>query len=965
MTKILSKASGFLALLGAVLTLAFLFAALRSAEGARVSKLSDAGTVLVDFDALEECRGIADGTAVTQWDDQSGNARHATQATGSAQPTCQTAAGDLVNGRPVIRFDGSNDVMSTGAVASPNFRAPLTVFVVSKVSAVSGGRYVLSKRTSTTTGFGVGLNGSVNGRATSWGVKDYDSTAAIWNTNNFVVATFVYDDTTQDVSFYTDSAFDSTAAGALNATADEGAIHVGAGDGSSFFWNGDVAQIVAYDSVLSDVNRRAVEKLLRMKWTGARQPAPAFFVGGKLPAKQKPGNCTDSNVAAWLSMDEASGNLTVPAGCAAAATVMTATGSPTYGIDTTNGPFGGLGGAIDFNGTNAYFTSTTDVDALDLGASDSFSFETWFRTDDTSGTHGCVAGKMTAAGSTSVGWCLYHSGANVQFFLRDADGDQTSCVASSVLTAGRWHYVRAYGTPQSASCTVDGTAGAETPNAAVGSVSNTAPFEVGHTQWTQVTQFLDGAVAGLRVTIGNTTNSLFNGYAYSGFGGSTLAAPTFTRANASTRYNPVNGFVESVRPGVPVVGSPLSGGDDGSIDPTEPTGVYVGSATTFLALNNEDFTNASWTEGSITETANQDTAPDGSLTADLLAPTDTNGWKQTDPAGATECVDTDTCTFTIWLRSATGSDVNLSIHVYNGTATARGTQAITVTTTWQRFVVTGTGLSGDNLRGTLGGGSTWSTGENIYAWRGQFYEKAFAVPLDPSVTSASVAVNADVMTYTRQLSTAAGSIVFWQHISGVVAGSEPLILTSASSGRSFNYFTRQSGGAGGPRVRFNGGTDSLDVSIAGAPTPGSWFHHAATWDRTNSHVSIYQTGVRTLSSTADSWSSEAVGASLNIEAGSGGSFWSDLRLFDEVLTPQQIRALYLSKSSLYAARDLSPREQLRRKVMLASAAPLDMLWGIFSERRMEQERIDSAKRYVRSPDFPQPTWVMPQEASAP
>ena len=45
---------------------------------------------------------------VTQWDDQSGQANHAVQATDSRAPILVTGA---VNGRPVLRFDGVDDFL--------------------------------------------------------------------------------------------------------------------------------------------------------------------------------------------------------------------------------------------------------------------------------------------------------------------------------------------------------------------------------------------------------------------------------------------------------------------------------------------------------------------------------------------------------------------------------------------------------------------------------------------------------------------------------------------------------------------------------------------------------------------------------------------------------------------------------------------------------------------------------------
>src|ERR671913_280317 len=74
--------------------------------------------------------GLAGGAAVSQWDDASGNGNHATQATGTAQPSYQTA---VQNGLPVVRFDGTSDFLSlatAGGVAMVNALSGLTVAVV-------------------------------------------------------------------------------------------------------------------------------------------------------------------------------------------------------------------------------------------------------------------------------------------------------------------------------------------------------------------------------------------------------------------------------------------------------------------------------------------------------------------------------------------------------------------------------------------------------------------------------------------------------------------------------------------------------------------------------------------------------------------------------------------------------------------------------------------------------------------
>ena len=52
---------------------------------------------------------LSDGDAVGTWADQSGNANDATQTTAVNKPSFKT---NIVNSKPVIRFDGVNDYFS-------------------------------------------------------------------------------------------------------------------------------------------------------------------------------------------------------------------------------------------------------------------------------------------------------------------------------------------------------------------------------------------------------------------------------------------------------------------------------------------------------------------------------------------------------------------------------------------------------------------------------------------------------------------------------------------------------------------------------------------------------------------------------------------------------------------------------------------------------------------------------------
>ncbi len=85
--------------------------------------------------------GITIVTGVSQWDDQSGNGNHLTQATGTRQPTVVAAA---LNGIDGIQFDGTSDLMSSPAFTRA---APSTVFMVVRPDSWTANDYLFEAGT--------------------------------------------------------------------------------------------------------------------------------------------------------------------------------------------------------------------------------------------------------------------------------------------------------------------------------------------------------------------------------------------------------------------------------------------------------------------------------------------------------------------------------------------------------------------------------------------------------------------------------------------------------------------------------------------------------------------------------------------------------------------------------------------------------------------------------------------------
>lgn len=68
--------------------------------------------------AARKITGLSDSDTIASWSDLSDNGYHAIQATGARQPTYKT---NIINGLPVARFDGGDDLIMTGLNAGSNF----------------------------------------------------------------------------------------------------------------------------------------------------------------------------------------------------------------------------------------------------------------------------------------------------------------------------------------------------------------------------------------------------------------------------------------------------------------------------------------------------------------------------------------------------------------------------------------------------------------------------------------------------------------------------------------------------------------------------------------------------------------------------------------------------------------------------------------------------------------------------
>jgi len=202
---------------------------------------------------------VACGT-VSQWSDQSGNARHASQSTADYRPLLVQ---DALNGRPVLRFDGTDDCMSVSSL--PITSSGITALYVIKQDVA------LIKHVFSTADRVFQLLTSSVPRLYSQ-IENVSSYVGIPATNtSWACVTQVYDGTlsgvTNILSLYQNGVkgvsahSDGTPSASLTITSGE----IGAHSGTNTF-NGDIAAIIVYNRALSDAERQRVERWLATRY---------------------------------------------------------------------------------------------------------------------------------------------------------------------------------------------------------------------------------------------------------------------------------------------------------------------------------------------------------------------------------------------------------------------------------------------------------------------------------------------------------------------------------------------------------------------------------------------------------------------------------------------------------------------------------------------------------------------------
>jgi hypothetical protein len=212
---------------------------------------------------------MVNGSGVSQWIDQSGNNRNATQSVGSNQPTLVNG---VINGRPVVRFDGVSDFLTFNLPV--NGSSAMSLFLVAANTQNQNGgesgaeRAALfwNERAGWGTLFLTPFQASVNCRFGTTQVEnrnDYLRTAPIGSA--FTVSSAIKNGTTD--SLYVNGTQVVNASGKLpTIAACQDVANVGRGYNNNTFFAGDIAEILIYNRALTTAERQQAEQVLDGKY---------------------------------------------------------------------------------------------------------------------------------------------------------------------------------------------------------------------------------------------------------------------------------------------------------------------------------------------------------------------------------------------------------------------------------------------------------------------------------------------------------------------------------------------------------------------------------------------------------------------------------------------------------------------------------------------------------------------------
>jgi len=206
---------------------------------------------------------VLDAAVVGRWEDLTANADHVNQATAGFRPTLRL---NVLNGHPVIRFDGVDDFLRGAFTNGGALAQPITMLAVAQLDAGAvndGVNHVILDDNDTPSTFKNYSRGA--GIPDDWAIY-FGAGAALTGSasnSNWNIWTTLANGA---ASRFWHNGIAECAAGNAGGAGLSGITLGSKGHPAGEYWEGDIAEIIIYDSDLSDADKNQVGNYLAARY---------------------------------------------------------------------------------------------------------------------------------------------------------------------------------------------------------------------------------------------------------------------------------------------------------------------------------------------------------------------------------------------------------------------------------------------------------------------------------------------------------------------------------------------------------------------------------------------------------------------------------------------------------------------------------------------------------------------------
>jgi hypothetical protein len=210
---------------------------------------------------------LASNAAVSSWSDRSGNGNNAVQNTSTWRPRYIINA---LNGRPLLRFDGANDFLQTGAISGLNTNTQSIIMVAKNNNNNTGFFY----RAAYTSGAGSNSNQMIGTyyQPSSNNIITHTRDAAgnfrsatLGSGGQYAIMETVWNVTT--LTSYRNGSVSGTISGANAIPTGHTMSRIGANSaGQNYFLGGDIAEVIVYSTAINTTQRTLIDNYLSSKY---------------------------------------------------------------------------------------------------------------------------------------------------------------------------------------------------------------------------------------------------------------------------------------------------------------------------------------------------------------------------------------------------------------------------------------------------------------------------------------------------------------------------------------------------------------------------------------------------------------------------------------------------------------------------------------------------------------------------